>query len=102
MIEKAKKYLLEHNVLWINPEEQNDFQSVDYFYTTNFWLVCSLERSKIYAFMNSLGTFQSIFAYTAGDTNYYSIRIDNKLIGLLTCKIGSTKSQLSLYKEPYG
>jgi len=82
MIEKAKKYLLEHNVLWINPEEREKYLGIDHFYIPGHFLVFNVANSNLRAFLSNLGDY-----HLENDTSLQhgyacDIRIENKLIGI--------------------
>jgi len=87
MIEKAKKYLLEHNVLWINPREQEQYRHVENFSTTSFSLTYNVDISNMSstgatAFLHHLGDYVLENRTYLHTINYYLLRIDNQEAGI--------------------
>jgi len=87
MIEKAKKYLLEHNILWINPEEQEQYKHIDNFSIDTLYLTyntnISIYSTNVTNFLSHLGGYSLVNHTRLYTVEYYTLRINNQGVGLL-------------------
>jgi len=95
MIEKAKKYLLEHNVLWINPEEHAEYQEIECFSTNPSCLTYNIRYNSTQDLLDHLGAYTQVSNCKAG-INCLTVRLNNGYIGVLVINYVTGSKQLKI------